>query len=107
MAKSMMEPAAASEYSGLHPMTIKRTTGLNSGKAVKGAGGKAIKPSKMTLHKRWLEEHGEEYRSRLLRNIKARLPKLDKLLRKSYGVFRAGEGSVCDRWEAMVLEISS
>lgn len=29
---------------------------------------------------RWLQEHGDEYRARLLQNIKARLPELEKLL---------------------------
>src|SRR5205809_3218701 len=29
---------------------------------------------------RWLEEHGDEYHAKLLQNIKARLPRLEKLL---------------------------
>src|SRR6266480_2064645 len=29
---------------------------------------------------RWLKEHGDEYRAKLLQNIKARLPQLEKLL---------------------------
>jgi hypothetical protein len=41
---------------------------------------------------RWLYEHGDEYRTRLLQNIKQRLPQLDELLVKAEHSFEMEDG---------------
>jgi hypothetical protein len=50
------------------------------------------KPSNQVLHKQWLKEHGQECRERLLRNIKAQLPQLKKLLREVDAGLRSKKG---------------
>ena len=64
-------------------MASKGTTGSKPNKKGKGTVRKSTMQSKQVLHKRWLCEHGQEYRERLLRSIKEQLPKLDKLLREA------------------------
>jgi hypothetical protein len=61
-------------------MTAKPTTGSDPDRKGKGIGPKPVKPSKRVPHASWLKEHGQEHRERLLQNIKARLPELERLL---------------------------
>ena len=64
-------------------MATKSTIRPKRTKQAKGTVQTVKKLSKQMLHKRWLQEHGQEYRERLLQNIKARLPEIQKLLNRA------------------------
>jgi hypothetical protein len=53
-------------------MAAKPATGAKPGR-------KAMKPPKWVLHELWLEEHCDEFRAALFRNIKEHLPGLEAL----------------------------
>jgi hypothetical protein len=56
----------------LQVMAAKPTTGATRGR-------RATKPPKWVRHELWLEEHGDEFRAALFRNIKEHLPGLEAL----------------------------
>ena len=53
--------------------------------------GKTAKQPKLTCRDKSPQEHGREYQERLLRNIKERLPQLEKLLREAEGCLASQE----------------
>src|SRR5882757_9375935 len=62
------------------PAGAKKHSGSTSRKAGNPLATPKKKVPKWVLHEWWLEEHGEQYRAALLRNIQERLPGLEALM---------------------------
>src|SRR5690242_16160301 len=63
------------------------------------------KAPKWVLHELWLEQHGEEYRAALFRNIKERLPGLEALKAQADAQWPPDQVHSCDSRYLEVCEV--